>query len=142
MRSRLPCVAALAAIAAVPTSFGQWQQGEPTKQEIAEAYRSKSGEHVFIIPGVRWETWSIKQIRGWSLKFKRLSEQRFEQPILESMDCQCLSTARMPFVRLGEPILFPATIPAHSLTPLSVRNCATGPVFGTSASLRFEPIPA
>jgi|SRR5579885_296245 hypothetical protein len=67
--------AVLAAIAAVP-SFSQWQQGEPTKQEIADAYRSKSGEHVFIIPGIRWETWSIKQIRGWSLKFKRLSEQR------------------------------------------------------------------
>ncbi len=43
--------------------------------------------------------------------------------------------------RHGEPIPFPATIPARPLTPLSVRNSATGRVFGTSASLRFEPIP-
>lgn len=75
MRPVWSFVALLAAIGAPPL-FGQWQQGEPTKQEIAEAYRSKSGEHVFIIPGIRWETWTIKQIRGWSLKFKRVSEER------------------------------------------------------------------
>lgn len=69
-------VAALAAIVAAPPSCGQSQQGEPTKEEIAQAYRSKSGEHGFIIPGARWETWRIKQVRGWSLKFKRLAEER------------------------------------------------------------------
>ena len=39
-----------------------------------------------------------------------------------------------PAVRLGEPILFPANVPARSLTPLFCRNSATGRVFGTSAS--------
>ncbi|MGE5569080.1 MAG: hypothetical protein ACM3S5_08595 [Rhodospirillales bacterium] len=77
MRSRIFLVATLAAIAAAPPpSCGQSQQGEPTKEEIAQAYRSKSGEHGLIIPGARWETWGIQQIRGWSLKFKRLTEER------------------------------------------------------------------
>jgi hypothetical protein len=75
MRPNMFSIAVLASIGAA-LSFSQWQQGEPTREEIAGAYRSKSGEHATIIPGIRWETWSIKQIRGWSLKFKRLSAER------------------------------------------------------------------
>jgi hypothetical protein len=63
----------LAAISATLT-IAQVQPNEPTKQEIAEAYRSKSGEGGTFIPGVRWEKWRIKEIRGWSLRFKRVSE--------------------------------------------------------------------
>lgn len=50
------------------------QSGEPTPQEISDAYRSKQGEGGTFIPGLRWERWRIKEIRGWSLKFKRLGE--------------------------------------------------------------------
>ena len=65
----------LAAISAI-TAFAQVQPNEPTKEEIAEAYRSKSGEGGTFIPGVRWERWRIKEIRGWKLHFKRISEKR------------------------------------------------------------------
>ncbi len=75
MRPYLFALAALAAVAAVPC-IGQPSQGEPTRQEIEEAYRSKSGEGGFLIPGLRRETRRIKEIRGWSLKFKRLGEDR------------------------------------------------------------------
>ena len=50
-------------------SFGQIPQNEPTRQEIAEAYRNKA-----VIVG--WEKWRITDIRGWSLRFKRVSEKR------------------------------------------------------------------
>ena len=65
----------LAAISATLT-IAQVQPNEPTKEEIAEAYRSKSGEGGTFIPGVRWERWRIKEIRGWKLHFKRISEKR------------------------------------------------------------------
>ncbi len=57
-------------------AFAQPPQNEPTRQEIAEAYRSKSGEGGTFIPGVRWERWRIKEIRGWALRFKRTGEKR------------------------------------------------------------------
>lgn len=68
-------VAALTAANAGLAS-GQSSQNEPTRQEIAEAYRSKSGEGGIFIPGVRWERWRIREIRGWSLRFKRVKESR------------------------------------------------------------------
>jgi len=55
-------------------SFGQLTPGEPGKQEIVSAYRSRHGEVGAPIPGLRHESWGIKEIRGWSLKFKRLHE--------------------------------------------------------------------
>jgi hypothetical protein len=69
----VPVLLLLAAISATLT-IAQVQPNEPTKQEIAEAHRSKSGEGGTFIPGVRWEKWRIKEIRGWSLRFKRVSE--------------------------------------------------------------------
>ena len=57
-----------------PVAFGQ--NAEPTREEIAEAYRSKRAEGGTFIPGTRWEVWRIRQIRGWSLHFKRVSESR------------------------------------------------------------------
>lgn len=68
-------VMVLASTTAYPT-YGQSVQNEPTRQEIAEAYRSKSGEGGIFIPAVRWERWRIKNVRGWSLRFKRLKESR------------------------------------------------------------------
>ncbi len=74
MRTLL-CVLVLLTIA-LGAASGQWQQGPPTEREISDAYRSKTGEHATIVPGVRWETWAIRNIRGWSLKYKRLAQER------------------------------------------------------------------
>lgn len=71
----IPTLVLLAAISAT-VALAQVQPNEPTKEEIAEAYRSKSGEGGTFIPGVRWERWRIKEIRGWKLHFKRISEKR------------------------------------------------------------------
>jgi hypothetical protein len=68
-------VIALAALTGSLT-FGQPAQNEPTRQEIAEAYRSKSGEGGIFVPAVRWERWRIREVRGWSLRFKRVKESR------------------------------------------------------------------
>jgi len=46
---------------------------EPTRQEIADAYRSKTGEGTFAL-GSRWERWRIQEVRGWALRFKRVTE--------------------------------------------------------------------
>jgi hypothetical protein len=71
-------VSALILLAGISTSlsFAQVAPNEPTKQEIAEAYRSKLGEGGTFIPGLRWERWRIKETRGWKLHFKRLGEKR------------------------------------------------------------------
>jgi len=57
-------------------SFSQQPQNEPTRQEIEQAYRSKSGEGGAFIPGLQWERWRIKEIRGWKLHFQRIAQQR------------------------------------------------------------------
>jgi hypothetical protein len=72
----LPFVVTALAAATASLTFGQSAQNEPTRQEIAEAYRSKSGEGGIFIPAVRWERWRIRNVRGWSLHFKRVKESR------------------------------------------------------------------
>jgi hypothetical protein len=52
------------------------QNAEPTEREIADAYRSKIGEGSALIPHLRWESWRIREVRGWSLHFKRVTEKR------------------------------------------------------------------
>jgi hypothetical protein len=52
------------------------QNAEPTEREIADAYRSKIGEGSTLIPHLRWESWRVREVRGWSLHFKRVSEKR------------------------------------------------------------------
>jgi len=47
-------------------SFSQPSQNEPAKQEIADAYRSKTGEGGTFFPHVQWERWRIREIRGCS----------------------------------------------------------------------------
>ena len=66
----------LTAIVSVSPSFSQSLPVEPTRQEIARAYRSKAGEGSLFFPGVRWEHRRVREIRGWSLHFKRVSERR------------------------------------------------------------------
>lgn len=47
------------ALLAGALAFGQ--NAEPTREEIAQAYRSKSGEGGFVFPGLRWERWRINE---------------------------------------------------------------------------------
>ena len=47
----------------------------PTEHEIWEAYRSKAAQGISWIPGLSWEVRRINKIRGWKLKFKRLSKE-------------------------------------------------------------------
>jgi hypothetical protein len=63
-------------LVAAAFSFAQAPLNEPTKQEIREAYESKSGGGGTFIPGVQWERWRIKEIRGWKLHFKRISQKQ------------------------------------------------------------------
>ncbi len=58
-----------------PAAFGQNAE-PPTTEEIAAAYRSKTGEGGLLFPGLRWERRRINKVRGWSLKFERLSQDR------------------------------------------------------------------
>jgi hypothetical protein len=76
MKSWLPVsVAFLATLNPIP-SLCQSPQEQPTKEEIAAAYRSKSGESDLLIVPFRWERWRVRQVRGWSLHFKRVKESR------------------------------------------------------------------
>lgn len=53
--------------------FGQAPtKNGPTKQEIIDAYQSKSGGTFGV--GGRWERWRVREVRGWAIKFKKLSE--------------------------------------------------------------------
>ncbi|MCC7498354.1 MAG: hypothetical protein IT160_12300 [Bryobacterales bacterium] len=73
------CVSAMMPLAVISAAiaFAQAPPNEPIKEEIAQAYKSKLGEGgSTFIPGVRWERWRVKEIRGWKLRFKRISENR------------------------------------------------------------------
>jgi hypothetical protein len=63
-------------IACLSTVMAFSQSNQPTIREIADAYRSKSGEGGTFIPGLRWETWRINEVRGWSLHFKHKADER------------------------------------------------------------------
>jgi len=78
MKLSVSAVVGFVIVAAMEVSpfFSQTKQAEPTKEEIADAYKSKAGEGGTAIPGLHWERRRIKEIRGWSLHFKRVSEQR------------------------------------------------------------------
>ena len=92
MNLSVPALVGFMVMTALTTSpsLAQTPQDEPTKQEIAFAYRSKTGQYLMPIPGVRLESWRIKEIRGWSLKFKHLSDSR----LLGAMTIQYRAVAR------------------------------------------------
>jgi hypothetical protein len=73
MRAFVPALTLLAGITAMP-AFAQAQPNEPTRQEIEEAYRSKSSGG--NLPGIHIERWRVKQIRGWEIHFKRISAKK------------------------------------------------------------------
>lgn len=126
MRPRLLSIAVLGAIGTVPCLTRQ-QQGEPTRQEIADAYRSKSGEHALIIPGIRWETWSIRQIRGWSLKFKRVSERRGAGVLIRRYRAIAKKSGQCAEYQITDTMVFPPINvqmkPSLTVEPGGVKAC-------------------
>lgn len=73
--SRAVCLAALILQSGAGPSAAQAPTDPPTEHEIWEAYRSKAAQGGSWIPGLSWEARRINKIRGWNLKFKRLSKE-------------------------------------------------------------------
>ncbi len=117
-------IAAALLSAAAPAA----QIDPPSKGEIAGAYRSKCGEHVFL-PGIRRETWCVKNIRGWSLKFKRTGEERLISVIVRRYHAVARKDDTCAEYRIEERIVLPPPNPQIGLRPgltvepEGVRNC-------------------
>src|SRR5262245_47776555 len=75
MNASVRVLAALAAMTAA-AGFAQAPANEPTKEEIARAYRSRLGGAAIFIPRIQWERRRIREIRGWRLHFRQIGEQR------------------------------------------------------------------
>ncbi|MFN0106765.1 MAG: hypothetical protein ACKV2U_32310, partial [Bryobacteraceae bacterium] len=70
MRRSLALLFSLTAIYILPAQPPS--KDEPAKQEIIDAYHSKSGGAFGL--GQQWERWRIKEVRGRALRFKKISE--------------------------------------------------------------------
>lgn len=107
--------------------FGQGVKDEPTKKEITEAYRSKAGESVLLIPRVRWERWIIKEIRGWSLKFKRLSEDRYAGVLILRYQAVAKKNNNCAEYQIVDTVAFPPMNqqikPSLTVEPQGVKPC-------------------
>jgi len=108
-------------------SFSQPAPNEPTQQEIADAYRSKSGEGGMLVPGLHWERWRIREIRGWKLRFKRISQRQspgvmtFKYGAVAKKNGSCADyqiSDTMPF-----PPVNPQMKPILVVEPAGVRAC-------------------
>jgi len=119
-----------------------FEAGSGGNQGVGGCSRKK----VFGLSSDRVIGWRLRKgYREFSVRPFLLAQARLSNPFFYNREIgplQFLQENGTYFVRLGEPILFSAPSPARPLTPLSVRNSATGRVFGTSASLRFGRIPA
>jgi hypothetical protein len=114
-----------AALLGSPVALGQ--NTEPTRQEIAEAYRSKRGEGGTFIPGVRWELWRIKEIRGWSLHFKRVSESRGVGILTREYQAVARKNGSCAEYQVTDTVIFPPSNiqmpPMPIVDPAAVRPC-------------------
>lgn len=119
MRARL-LLAALAWAAIVAA-----QNPEPTREEIASAYRSKYSEGG--LPGVRWERRRITNIRGWSLKFNRTLEKRsigvltFHYQVIAKKSGQCAEYLITDVIPIQPSI--PQMKPSLTVDPKAVKAC-------------------
>jgi hypothetical protein len=108
-------------------TFAQAAPDVATKQEIATAYRSKSGDVGTAIPGRRWERWRIKQVRGWSLHFKRLSEERYVGVIIAKYREVAKKRSACLKYEITETIMFPPQNvqfpPTLVVEPLGTPSC-------------------
>jgi hypothetical protein len=116
-------------ILAVSTSrtFAQAAPDAATKQEIATAFRSKSGDGGTAIPGRRWERWRIKQVGGLSLHFKRISEERYVGVIIAKYREVAKKRSACLEYEITETIMFPPQNvqfpPTLVVEPLGTPGC-------------------
>lgn len=109
--------------------FGQVAPSEPTRQEIADAYRSKGGQGGSLIPGLRWERFRIKEVRGWSLKFKRLGEEQGVGLLTLRYQAVAKKSDRCAEYQITETLVLPPVnpqIPLHSsltVEPDGIKHC-------------------
>jgi len=120
-------ISTLILLPAVSAVFAQALLNEPTRQEIAQAYRSKSGGVGTIVPGVQSERWRIKEVRGWKLHFKRISQKqspgvmtlKYEAVAKKNGSCAAYEiTDTMPF-----PPANPQMKPILLVDPNGVKAC-------------------
>ena len=105
-----PALIWLAAVAGTIGSAGP-QANEPTEEEIARAYRSKSGQGGTFLSRARWERWRVKEIRGWKLHFQRISEKR--SPGVSMLTYEAVATKKglCADYRISDTMTFPAPNP-------------------------------
>src|SRR5262245_43303150 len=94
------------------------QNAEPTKEEIAEAYRSKSGGGGTFIPGTRWERWRVKEIRGWKLRFHRVGESRSPAVVMLRYQAIARKNGACSTYQISDTTVFPP--PNPQLQPVLV----------------------
>jgi hypothetical protein len=87
------------------------QNAEPTKDEIAEAYRSKSGGGGTLIPGTRWERWRVMDIRGWKLRFHRVGESRSPGVVTLRYEAIARNTGACAMYQVTDTIVLPPPNP-------------------------------
>jgi hypothetical protein len=105
---------------------GQAPAGEPKPYEIEHAFRSKIASGGLL---VRWEMYRIKEVRGWSLKFKRVHEEKSAVLIRRRYQATAKKAGTCAGYTVVESIpLHPAPGPQvlrHTVTvePSGVRSC-------------------
>jgi hypothetical protein len=108
-------------------SFSQQPQNEPTRQEIEQAYRSKSGEGGTFIPGLQWERWRIKEIRGWKLRFKRIAQERSPGVITLKYQAVAKKNGSCAHYQITDTMIFPPNNvqlkPILVVDPNGVNSC-------------------
>jgi hypothetical protein len=119
----LPLLAVICAIVA----SAQVLPNEPTKKEITEAYRSKSGEAGTFIPGLRWDRWRIKEVRGWKLHFKRISQKQSPGVMILMYEATAKRNGSCAEYRITDTTTFPPSNPQMSpilvVDPNGVKTC-------------------
>lgn len=97
------------------TAFGQ--SAVPSIDEIETAYRSRGAEVGTVIPGVRWERWRIKEVREWSLKFKRVSQEPVAGMLIRQYRVIARSSNTCANYRVTERIPLPPPNPQIQIKP-------------------------
>jgi hypothetical protein len=103
------------------------QSDQPTIREIADAYRSKSAEGGTFVPGLRWETWRIKEVRGWSLRFKRIADERLVGVVIKKYQVVAKMSGVCAEYEITDTFAFPPNSvqikPILVVEPSGIRSC-------------------
>jgi hypothetical protein len=128
MKTEVLILAIVVALAG-PTAFSQMAQNEPGREEIAEAYRSKTGGTRVMVPGLEWETWRIKEIRGWKLRFRRINQKRLPGLMILTYKALAKNKGRCAEYRITDAIPLvptnPQMKPLLTVEPEEGKDCAS-----------------